>query len=135
MVYKANLLVLLTAPVPTSHHTKSHTTKFVTFWKRNEEKQTEPFHVNDDFDFYIIVCFDNEDSGFFLFPKNILAQNKFLSSNEKEGKRGFRVYPDWVETENNQAKKTQAWQVKYFINFKKNNIEIIKKTNSILIQQ
>lgn len=70
--------------------------QFVTLWRRNDEKQTEPFHVNDDFDFYIIASFDNENSGFFIFSKDILAKNKFLTTIEKEGKRGFRVYPDWV---------------------------------------
>ncbi|WP_333661438.1 MepB family protein [Chishuiella changwenlii] len=109
--------------------------QFVTFWKRNEEKQTEPFHLNDEFDFYIIAVFDEANSGFFLFPKDILAKKQLISTSEKEGKRGYRVYPDWVKTENKQAEKTQTWQVNYFINLHDIDSEIIKKTNSILIQQ
>lgn len=106
--------------------------QFVTFWKRNEEKQTEPFHVNDKFDFYIIAAFDETNSGFFLFPKDILAKKQFISTNEKEGKRGYRVYPDWVKTENKQAGKTQTWQMNYFVNLSNNQTENLEHINSIL---
>ncbi|GGE97848.1 hypothetical protein SAMN05443634_106173 [Chishuiella changwenlii] len=106
--------------------------QFVTFWKRNEEKQTEPFHLNDEFDFYIIASFDENNSGFFIFPKDILAKKQLISINEKEGKRGYRVYPNWVKTENKQAQKTQAWQVNYFVNLHHTDSDIINKINSIL---
>ncbi len=110
---------------------------FVTLWKRNAEKITEPFSINDPFDFYIIAVKQEDYSGFFIFPKDILSDKGIISNIKKEGKRGFRVYPEWTETENNQAKKTKAWQVDYFINC--NNIsedftdilkgKIIFKTN------
>lgn len=106
--------------------------QFVTLWKRNEEKQTVPFHVNDMFDFYIVASFDNQHSGFFLFPKKILVEKHILSTNEKEGKRGFRVYPNWVKTENKQAEKTQLWQTKYFVNLSNNQSEIIQQVQLIL---
>lgn len=88
---------------------------FVTLWKRNNENKTEPFNVNDPFDFYIIAAKQKDSSGFFIFPKDVLSEKGILTNSKKEGKRGFRVYPDWAETENNQAKKTKAWQVAYFI--------------------
>ena len=53
--------------------------------------------------------------GFFIFPKLVLLQNKILSSEHIEGKRGFRVYPRWEKPTILQAQKTQEWQVKYFI--------------------
>ncbi len=89
--------------------------QFVTLWKRNDEKQIEPFNINDNFDFYLIAAEQEDKSGVFVFPKNVLSEKQILSTNLREGKRGFRVYPDWVETENKQARKTQLWQTKYFV--------------------
>lgn len=43
-----------------------------------------------------------------------------MSTNAKEGKCGIRVYPTWDVTANNQAKKTQAWQIKYFVDLNDN---------------
>lgn len=104
--------------------------QFVTLWKRNpESRQTEPFNQEDTFDFYIIACDFDEKSGFFLFPKSILSQKHILTTLSKEGKRGFRVYPDWDFPENKQAKKTQDWQKEFFIDFSDENY--LKKFVSI----
>ncbi|CAD7813031.1 hypothetical protein CHRY9390_02598 [Chryseobacterium aquaeductus] len=92
--------------------------QFLTLWKRNpKSKQTEPFTSEDPFDFYMIFCKCNEKSGFFFFPKNILSQKQILTTSSKEGKRGFRVYPNWDSPENKQASKTQNWQKDFFIDF------------------
>ena len=92
--------------------------QFVTLWKRNpESKQTEPFSSEDVFDFYIIACECDEKFGFFFFSKEILAQKHILTTLSKEGKRGFRVYPNWDFPENKQAAKTQNWQREFFIDF------------------
>ena len=99
---------------------------FVTLWKRNAENKTEPFHVNDPFDFYIIAVKEENNFGFFIFPKEILNDKNILTNSKKEGKRGFRVYPGWTKTENNQAKKTKAWQTNYFINCNESGIKSIK---------
>lgn len=88
---------------------------FVTLWKRNIENETEPFDENDNFDFYIIATEQENRFGFFLFPKKTLIENKILTTQKKKGKRGFRVYPSWTQTENNQAEKAKSWQTKYFI--------------------
>ena len=68
-----------------------------------------------------------------FFPKKILYEQGILSDKNNEGKRGFRVYPPWDEiTTNNQAKDTQTWQLKYFLEIKlliylqKSNIWYIK---------
>ncbi|MFT3920249.1 MepB family protein [Cloacibacterium sp.] len=102
---------------------------FVTLWKRNTENETEPFNENDNFDFYIIVSEQKEKFGFFLFPKKILCEKQIITTKNKEGKRGFRVYPSWTQTENKQAEKTQSWQIEYFIeltNLENINIEKFK---------
>jgi hypothetical protein len=51
----------------------------------------------------------------FIFPKSVLHQKGVLADDEKDGKRGFRVYPPWDIAENKQAKQTQEWQSKYFL--------------------
>lgn len=91
--------------------------QFVTLWKRNLNNITEPFSETDNFDFCIILTEENENYGFFLFPKKELIYRKILSTKLSEGKRGFRVYPKWVKTENKQAEKTQFWQSNYFFDF------------------
>ena len=105
---------------------------FVTLWKRNAENKTEPFNENDPFDFYMIAAQQEDNVGFFIFPKDILSEKCILTNSKKEGKRGFRVYPDWTETTNNQATKTKAWQTNYFINCSENNQTINEKLNSLL---
>lgn len=105
---------------------------FVTLWKRNSENKTEPFSLNDPFDFYIVAAKQEDNFGFFIFSKDILSEKSILTNSKKEGKRGFRVYPDWAETTNNQATKTKVWQTKYFINCNENNHIISEKLNNLL---
>ena len=111
--------------------TPKKTGQFVTLWKRNDRKQTEPFTINDNYDFYIIFCEQSGKNGFFLFPKLLLAANHILSSAKKIGKRGFRVYPSWAITENQQAKKSQQWQLEYFIDLSGNREEQLSKFTAI----
>lgn len=82
---------------------------FVTFWKRNQNNITIPFDENDDIDFYIINIKKENFSGMFIMPKNILIEKGIISTNKKEGKKGFRVYPNCDVESNKQAKNTQAW--------------------------
>jgi hypothetical protein len=89
--------------------------QFVTIWKRNENRQTEPFHINDNFDLIIISSRNGDLFGQFIFPKSILLEKGIISNNEKQGKRGIRVYPIWDVTTSKQAQKTQLWQTKYFV--------------------
>ena len=106
--------------------------QFVTLWKRNSKRQTEPFNETDNFDFFIFVSEQDEKFGFFIFSKKILIEKNILSTQIKEGKRGFRLYPTWVKTENKQAEKTQSWQTEYFIDLKNNEQNNIEKLKSIL---
>lgn len=88
---------------------------FVAVWKRDADRKTVPFELSDDFNFYLIEVEDNNNKGFFIFPKSILTTNGVLST-DKEGKRGFRLYPTWTNPENKQATKSQLWQIPFFIN-------------------
>jgi hypothetical protein len=104
--------------------------QFVTIWKRNEHGKTQPFSILDDFDFIIITCCHKENLGQFIFPKSVLANQGIITQNNKEGKRGIRVYPPWDIADNKQAQKTQAWQINHFSNFSYPNT-----TNYSLLQQ
>lgn len=91
--------------------------QFVTFWKRNKKKIPEPFHTNDPIDFYLVTTKSENKFGQFIFPRTILLEKNIISTDKKEGKRGFRIYPIWDTPENKQAKKTQQWQLNYFFEF------------------
>jgi hypothetical protein len=87
---------------------------FVTIWQRNKNGITEPFHISDDLDFIIIAAKRENNSGQFIFPKFVLAEKGIITNNNKEGKRGIRVYPPWDTVASKQAENTQTWQAKYF---------------------
>lgn len=106
--------------------------QFVTLWRRNAEKQTEPFHINDDVDFYIIAKRNNERFGFFFFPKHVMGRHQILTDNIKIGKRGFRVYPDWDIPINKQAQAAKAWQTAYFINLTDDKNTVVEKLNALI---
>ena len=89
--------------------------QFVTFWNRNSEGVTQPFSDNDTFDFYVINVFKDRFLGQFVIPKALGIAKGLVSTVTKEGKRGFRVYPPWDKATNAQAKRTQLWQLDYFI--------------------
>lgn len=88
--------------------------QFVTFWKRNQNGEPEPYSDNDQFDFYVINAKSGDRFGQFVFPKSELINKGFITSEKKGGKRGFRVYPLWDKALNKQAKKAQKWQLNYF---------------------
>ena len=88
--------------------------QFVTFWKRNQNETIEPFNETDLLDFYVVNVRTENEFGQFVFPKSILIKKGIISTEKKEGKRAFRVYPKWDVTQNKQAQKTQQWQLDYF---------------------
>jgi len=103
--------------------------QFVTFWKRNQNGETEPYSANDLFDFYIINAKFGDRFGQFVFPKSELMNKGFITTDKKDGKRGFRVYPVWDKTLNKQAEKTQEWQLNYFYEIDK--MTDLKKVNEL----
>lgn len=90
--------------------------QFVTCWKRNAKGITQPFEDSDNFDFFIIKVVDDNFAGYFKFSKAVLIKNGIISTENKEGKRGFRIYPIWRKPISKQAIKTQTWQLEYFTN-------------------
>jgi hypothetical protein len=88
--------------------------QFVTIWKRNKEGVTEPYDISDDFEFLIIAAKSGNNLGYFIFPKYVLAQKAIVTTNEKQGKRGIRVYPPWDKVVSKQAEISQTWQTSYF---------------------
>lgn len=88
--------------------------QFVTFWKRNENGSIEPFNENDLIDFYTVNVRTENKFGQFVFPKSVLIKKGILSTEKKEGKRAFRVYPNWDTVQSKQARRTQNWQLNYF---------------------
>jgi hypothetical protein len=101
--------------------------QFVTLWKRNDDGITEPLNALDDVDFVIINTRKDARFGQFIFSKSALQTHGILTDKDKEGKRGFRVYPPWDIAKNKQAKKTQAWQLNHFLEFSEDgNIDLIR---------
>ncbi|MDB0011240.1 MepB family protein [Crocinitomicaceae bacterium] len=93
--------------------------QFVTFWKRKNNGPIEPFHEFEDKISYFIVNVKYENkSGVFFFPKSILVEKRIISTNNKEGKRAFRVYPNWDKPNSKQAIKSKKWQLNYFFEIK-----------------
>ena len=95
--------------------------QFVTLWKRIPDGPIAPFDSDDKIDLAIICVRRGNDFGQFVFPKTALIENDILSMNGKGGKRGFRVYPPWDDASNKQAKKTQTWQLDYFLDIPHEN--------------
>lgn len=94
--------------------TPTKTGQFVTFWKRKENGPIEPYDEKDVFDYLVVNVQSANQMGQFVFPKNVLREKGILTTDKKEGKRAFRVYPKWDKVNSKQAEKTQNWQVAYF---------------------
>jgi hypothetical protein len=92
--------------------------QFVTFWKRNENGLIEPFNETDQIDFYAVIVRTENEFGQFVFPKSVLIIKGIISTERKEGKRAFRVYPNWDIVKNKQAERTQKWQLDYLYLFR-----------------
>lgn len=89
---------------------------FVAIWKR-AKGQTTPYHVDDPIDFLVISVRDDMGFGQFVFPKSVLKAKGIITTHDKLGKRGMRVYAPWVVLDNQQALRTQTWQKQYFCDF------------------
>ncbi|GAK95178.1 hypothetical protein JCM19298_1307 [Nonlabens ulvanivorans] len=103
----------------TAKITPTKTGQFVTIWKRSELGPIEPYHQDDIIDYVFIHVKKDHEHGQFIFPKSVLIAKGIFSTDYKDGKRGFRVYPSWDKTTNTQAIKTQKWQLNYFFKYSK----------------
>lgn len=104
---------------------------FVTIWKRNENQITVPFDSSDNIDYFIITVRKDNNFGCFIFPVSTLLEHNIISNNEQGGKRGIRIYSPWDITINKQAKITQQWQIKYFLDMSQNKIIDMNKFNRL----
>lgn len=95
--------------------TPTKTGQFVTLWKRVGKRPIEPFDELDAIDFFVICVRDKNNFGHFVFPNSVLVKQNIVSKNGQGGKRGVRIYPPWYRVLNSQAKKTQEWQLDYFL--------------------
>jgi hypothetical protein len=90
--------------------------QFVTIWKR-EQGKTVALDSSDGVHSVVIDITDTKHHGQFIFNQQTLISQGVMSHKGKKGKAGIRVYPPWVVTENDQAKKTQRWQLQCFLPF------------------
>ncbi len=95
--------------------TPRKTGQFVAIWKRDDVGATKPFDVSDEMDFLVIATRNQSHFGQFIFPRSVLVDKQIITQNNKEGKRGMRLYAPWDIAGSNQAKKTQSWQINYFL--------------------
>ncbi|WP_141498737.1 MepB family protein [Bacillus toyonensis] len=101
--------------------------QFVSFWEKNENMQNQAFSYVAAPDLLVITCINDHKLGQFIFPKEILLEEKILKIQSQKGKMAMRVYPIWDKPVSNQAKKSQMWQLQYFIDLSNiNNVSIDK---------
>ncbi|CAM1357760.1 MepB family protein [Tenacibaculum xiamenense] len=115
----------------TSKITPKKIGQFVTFWKRDYNGPIAPFSELDAFDYFMISSIWDKRFGLFVFPRDILIKKGIISTTNKEGKRGFRIYPSWDEVQSKQAERTQKWQLNYFYSI--NNAEDLIKLNHLFL--
>ena len=104
--------------------TPSKAGQFVTLWKRIDGGSILPFDMADRIDSFIVSVRSGKNFGLFMFPKNVLHIKGFVSKDGIGGKRAMRLYPPWDIALNQQAQKTQKWQLMYFVEILP-NIDII----------
>jgi hypothetical protein len=86
--------------------------------KKDEDGLTKPFDAADPVDLIVISVRDtvlSRNFGQFVFPREVLVERKIVSTDGVGGKRGFRVYPPWVQTKTDAEASTQAWQLEFFL--------------------
>lgn len=84
----------------------------------------------DELDYLFIQVEDESDRGLFIFPVMTLKEKGIVSSTMKKGKTGFRVFPPWSQDRgevgtkvfSESGKKTQRWQLPYFIGISKGGV-------------
>ncbi len=107
--------------------------QFVTLWKRIGFGPIMPYEETDPIDFFIISVRAAGHFGQFIFPKTILCEKGIVSTPKKEGKRAMRIYPPWDKADNSQAKRTQHWQLLYFVEFEPHQPGNILRLQKLLI--
>ncbi|WP_410520654.1 MepB family protein [Candidatus Tisiphia endosymbiont of Dioctria rufipes] len=94
--------------------------QFVTLWKRIGNGSIQPYDIADSIDLFIVATRKGDKFGQFIFSQSVLYKYDIVSHNNQGGKRAIRVYPPWDIVINKLAKKTQAWQLEYFLAIPRN---------------
>ncbi|RWS44460.1 mep operon protein MepB [Bacillus mycoides] len=89
--------------------------QFVSFWEKNASMSNQAFSYDLAPNLLVITCIADNKLGQFIFPKEILLKEKILKTQNQKGKMAMRVYPMWDKPVSNQAKKSQLWQLHYFV--------------------
>ncbi|PEA23290.1 mep operon protein MepB [Bacillus cereus] len=107
--------------------------QFVSFWEKDDNMQNQAFSYDAAPDLLVITCIDDNKLGQFIFPKETLLKEKILKTQSQKGKMAMRIYPIWDIPVSNQAKKSQMWQLQYFVDLSDhNNLPIDKLLNLYL---
>lgn len=110
--------------------------QFVTLWKRVGRGPIQPFEMSDPVDVFVVSVRSGAHFGQFVFPKAVLAAQGVVASGEsKPGKRALRVYPPWDTTTSRQAERTQAWQLRYFLDLTEGRAVDLARVRALLTQQ
>ena len=111
---------------------------FVTVWQRPEspiDNNNKPIPLKSTQLDYLFVRVQKHGEavkkrdGFFVFPVSVLIKKSIVTLENGKGKTGFRVFPAWsadrgtngMKVFSDSGKKSQAWQLPYFVEIDKNN--------------
>ncbi|NRB37065.1 MAG: MepB family protein [Pseudomonadales bacterium] len=86
---------------------------------------------------------NNPKYGIFIFPVSLLIEKGIVSSVNSKGKTGFRVFPPWSQDRgvvgtkvfSESGKRTQRWQLPYFIEIDEHGLIDPCKLNKVLSHQ
>lgn len=96
--------------------TPTKTGQFVTVWKRlHPDADIAPLDEADPVDVVIIAVADGAQRGLLIFPRSVLLERGVMSRAGQGGKRALRVYPPWCAPASIQARRTQRWQLQWFV--------------------
>jgi len=100
--------------VRTARVTPTKAGAFVSVWRRSAGGGTEPFPASEGVHGLLVFVLDQDRRGLFRFTSAHLRDLGVASADGCSGKRGFRVYPEWSEGLNAQARRTQRAQAAAF---------------------
>lgn len=102
--------------IRTARTTPTKPGAFLAFWSRDENGVTEPFSAGSVHAGLLVFVEQLGHRGVFRFTASHLTQLG-ITSGQKAGKRGFRVYPHWCTDLNATATATQRAQSSAFHEF------------------
>lgn len=116
--------------------TKDRPGAFLAIWQRPSlpSLETKPIPLGQsELDFLFVEVQSNVSlspqsdieptQGLFVFPVDVLVAKGIISSSKRKGKTGFRVFPPWsadrgidgTKVFSESGKRTQRWQLPYFV--------------------